>query len=216
VTAPDGCPGQFSLERRDVFRFALLGAYADAGEIHDPERGFNDLIHGLIVYHLTGHRLARAFESDPDVRFARGAAGPELWVEGCRLRWNKVGSDARQRIESSFPRSSQVAAFMAEANQQLSLWESDGEASEPANWILAHVGNPRDGLIRAYLAAPISSSGREVTGWARWIAIYDAAQPNVDLPEAPAPGLPEAVEIEAPEITLIDIPNIGDRISAGS
>jgi hypothetical protein len=203
------CPQQFTPDRREILRAALSGAYADAADVCDPDRGFNDLLHGLIVYHLTAFRLQRAFEDDPEVRFESIGLGPELHVDGLRLRWNKVGRSSAEHIGTSFPRASMAATAMAEGNQQLALWSEDTGAGDPVNWILAHVGNPRDGLIRAYLAAPISTDGREVTAWARWIPIYDAAQPFVDLPDAPAPGLPVPVEIELPEVSLLDELQLG-------
>jgi hypothetical protein len=203
------CPLQFAAERRDILRAALTGAYTDAAEVCDPERGFNDLLHGLIVYHLTAFRLQNAFQDDPDAWFVSAGLGPELHIGGLRLRWNKVGSSSAGQIATSFPRASMAAALMAEGNQQLALWSADPGDTEPVNWILAHVGNPREGLIRAYLAAPISADGREVTAWARWVPIYDAARPSVDLPDAPEPGLPVPVEIEPPEILLIDEPHLG-------
>lgn len=203
-------PDEFTQSRREAFRDALLGAYADAAEVYDPDRGFNDLLHGLIVYHLAGHRLQRAFEDDPDVRFESFGRGPELRIGQRRIRWNKVGRSSGEQIGSLFPRGSLVAAAMAEDNQQLLLWGEDRSEIDPSNWFLAHIGNPRDGLIRLYLAAPISADGREVTGWASWIPIYDAAQPLADFPEAPAPGLPEPVTFGPLEVSLIDEPHMGD------
>ena len=203
------CPTQLDASRRAVLREALLAAYSEAAEVCDPERGYNDLLHGLIVYHLTGFRLQRGFEDDPGVNYEFSGAGPELSIDGLRLRWNKVGRSASEQIAASFPRPSLAGALMAEANQQLGLWADEFDATEPVNWILAHIGNPRDGLIRAYLAAPLRSDGRAITGWASWVAIYDAAQPQIDLPEAPAPGLPEPVEIEPVEISLIEETQLG-------
>jgi hypothetical protein len=208
-------PTQFSAERRELFRRALIGAYEDAAEVCDPERGFNDLLHGLIVYHLTGFRLQRLVADVPGVQFEHGSFGPELHIEGFRVRWNKVGRDSREGIENSFPRSSMAASYMAEANHQLTLWDPE-DGNEPTNWILAHFGNPRDGLVRAYLAAPIATNGREVVGWARWIPIYDAAQPMIDLPEAPMPGLPVAIAVAPAELSLIDLSAFDHATETGS
>lgn len=212
---PDTCPPAFTRWRRDVFRDSLVGAYADAAEVYDPERGFNDLLHGLIVYHLAGHRLRRAFEEDAEVQFESRGRGPELRIEHLRVRWNKVGRSSDDHIATSFPRGSLAAAAMAEGNHQLLLWGDEPGDANPVNWVLAHFGNPRDGLIRIYLAAPISTDGRDVTAWSQWISIYDAAQPLVDFPDAPAPGLPEAVEVGPIEISLLDDAAMGAISTTG-
>lgn len=204
----DRCPTQFTAERREILRTALLAAYADADEVCDPDRGFNDLLHGQIVYHLIGFRLQRAFEDDSEVRYSSHGLGPEIHVGPLRLRWNKVGRSSSERIDSSFPRASRVASNMAEANQQLLLWSGSEDGVELTSWILAHIGNPRDGLIRAYLAAPVDNSGIEVTAWSQWVAMYDASQPQIDLPEAPAPGLPVAAEIGPIDVSLLEEPHL--------
>jgi hypothetical protein len=207
-------PSAFSCDRRSVFREAVLAAYEDAREVYDPDRGFNEQVFGFTVYHLIAHQLARAFEFDPSAWMISTGQGPELHLDGLRIRWNKVGRSSTQPINSSFPRPSAVSAAMGEGNKQLLLWSEATDTSEPPNWFLAHIGNPRDGLIRLNLAAPIGSEGREVVAWDRWISIYDSSQPLVDLPEAPAPGLPIAVPNGPLEIKLLDEPLAGEAIGS--
>lgn len=199
-----GCPDAFTEARLDLFRSALLAAYEEAAATYDPDRGFDAQLHGQIVYHVASNRLERGFEDDPTAQFVSAGRGPELWIDGHCVRWNKVGGNAIESIATAFPRGSAAAAAMARANQQLSLWAGQGLELEPTNWVLAHVGNPRLGLLRLYLAAPIDTDGRSVTGWARWFAIYDAEQPLVDFPTAPAPGLPEEDAYGALQVSLID------------
>lgn len=123
-----------------------------------------------------------------------------------RLRWNKVGRGADgESIRGSFPRGSRVAAFMAEQNQMRlfddASFDHDGF---PTNWIIAHLGNPLDHLVAIYLASPIETNGRSVTGWRDIVPIWSADDPEVEFPAAPRPGLPEPVEIGELDLELRD------------
>lgn len=185
---------------------AIRSAYDEADEVYAPDRGRGDHLHGLAVYHVASFLLRARFEEFPGVRFVSRGQGPELWVGPYRLRWNKVGRGADgQSIRGSFPRGSRTAAFMAEQNQLRLFDETSFEVNGfPQNWVIAHMGNPIDHLVAIYLATPIESDGRSVTGWRDIVPIWSAADPDAEFPTAPLPGLPEPVDLPDLELELRD------------
>ena len=200
------CPEEFRGPVRAGIIAAIRGAYDEADEIFAPDRGRGDHLHGLAVYHVASFNLRNRFDDFSGVQFVSRGEGPELRVGPYRLRWNKVGRGVDgQSIRGSFPRGSRAAAVMAEQNQ-LQLF--DEAAFEPRgfalNWVIAHMGNPIDHLVAIYLASPIETDGRSVTGWRDIVPIWSAADPDVEFPTAPAPGLPESVELGELDIELRD------------
>jgi hypothetical protein len=200
------CPEEFRGPVRAGIIRAIQGAYDEADETYAPDRGRGDHLHGLTVYHVASFNLRREFEGFPGVTFKSHGKGPELAVGAYQLRWNKVGRGGDgESIRGSFPRGSRAAAFMAEQNQMRlfddASFDHDGF---PTNWIIAHLGNPLDHLVAIYLASPIETNGRSVTGWRDIVPIWSAADPEVEFPAAPRPGLPEPVEIGDLDLELRD------------
>lgn len=200
------CPEEFRGPVRAGIIRAVQGAYDEADEIYAPERGRGDHLHGLAVYHVASYNLRAEFDLFPGVRFLSHGKGPEMAVGPYRLRWNKVGRGGDgESIRGSFPRGSRAAAFMAEENQLRLFDDATFEHHGfPTNWIIAHLGNPLDHLVAIYLAAPIETNGRSVTGWRDIVPIWSAADPDVEFPAAPRPGLPEPVELEDLDLELRD------------
>ncbi len=200
------CPEEFRGPVRAGIVRAIRAAYDEAEEVYAPDRGRGDHLHGLAVYHVASFNMRNEFEGFPGARFESRGRGPELVLGPYRLRWNKVGrGNDGESIRGSFPRSSRAAAFMARENQlQLfdeAEFEHDGFAT---NWIIAHLGNPRDHLVAVYLASPIETNGDRVTGWREIIPVWSVADPEVEFPAAPRPGLPEPIELGDFEIALRD------------
>jgi hypothetical protein len=200
------CPEEFRGPVRAGIIRAFQGAYDEADETYAPDRGRGEHLHGLTVYHVASFNLRREFEGFPGVSFRSHGRGPEMSLGPYRLRWNKVGRGGDgDTIRGSFPRGSRVAAFMAEQNQMRMFddasFDHDGF---PSNWIIAHLGNPLDHLVAIYLASPIETDGRSVTGWRDIVPIWSAADPEVEFPAAPRPGLPEPAEIGDLDLELRD------------
>jgi len=205
------CPEEFRGPVRAGIIDAIRSAYDEADEVYAPDRGRGDHLHGLAVYHVASFNLRARFEDFAGARFVSRGEGPELWVGPYRLRWNKVGRGADgQSIRGSFPRSSRAAAFMAQENQlrlfDQATFEPEGFAQ---NWVIAHMGNPIDHLVAIYLASPIETNGRSVTGWRDIVPIWSAADPDVEFPTAPTPGLPEPVDLGDLDIELRDDEDAG-------
>ncbi len=194
-------------------RDVMIRAYELARDHYDPDIGVDGQIFAFAVYKIVSHLFQERVDLDlPGGAVVWNGRGRELVRGGRHIRWNKVGSSERDRIDESFPSRSRSAAVMADANvEQLTLGLRDGE---PANWILAHVGNPVDGLRALYLAAPIEVRGSQVVGWARWLAIYDVERPDEMLPGAmPVPGSIEPMPAELPDFDLRVRPDEGSAAS---
>ncbi len=200
------CPEEFRGPVRAGIIRAIRGAYDEADEVYAPERGRGDHLHGLAVYHVATFNLRAEFEEFPGVAYVSRGQGPELRIGPHRLRWNKVGRGGDgDSIRGAFPRGSRAASLMAEENQLRLFDDSAFERNGfPTNWIIAHLGNPLDHLVAIYFASPIETNGRSVTGWRDIIPIWSAADPEVEFPSAPMPGLPEAVELGDMDIELRD------------
>jgi hypothetical protein len=198
------CPEELRGPVRAGIIDAIRAAYDEADEVYAPERGRGDHLHGLAVYHVATFNLRARFDGFPRAHFVSRGEGPELWIGPYRLRWNKVGRGGDgESIRGSFPRGSRAAALMARQNQ-LCLFDESAfdENGFPSNWIIAHLGNPIDHLVAIYLASPIETDGRSVTGWRDIVPIWSAADPWAEFPVAPLPGLPEPVEIDEVSVAL--------------
>lgn len=201
------CPPEFTAEIRRRMIAAIQTAYAEADERYAPDRGVGDRAYGIIVYDVLTFRLMHDVASLPDVAFRWTADGPSLSLGALRARWNKVGRGrAGDSMRASFPRPSRSSAEMAIENQQLTLWAlANGEAAaELANWVICHMGNPRDGLRAVYLAAPIESDGERITGWREIVPIWSADDLESEFPAAPPIGLPEPDALPEFDLSLVD------------
>lgn len=201
------CPAEFTPDVRRRIIEAARAAYAEADERYAPDLGVGDRSYGMIAYEVLTYRLRQDVASDPSVAFEWHGDGPCLRIGALRVRWNKVGrGGAGETIATSFPRPSGAAAQMALDNQQMTLWSEDPgrDRGLPSNWIICHMGNPRDGLRAVYLAAPIHADGERITGWKATIPIWSADDPLAEFPMAPEIGLPEVSPLPDLEIALID------------
>lgn len=199
------CPPEFTSTLRTRITTALQAAYAEADNVYLPDRGLGDRVHAIAVYDVLCMLLERDVAGLPGVSFESRGQGPQLRIGDLRVRWNKVGrGEAGQTIDGSFPRGSRAAVFMALENQQMTIWsDASNDDFRPLNWIICHLGNPRDGLRAIYLAAPIEADGDRVTGWRSTVAIWSADDPAAEFPVAPPVGLPEPAPLPELEIALL-------------
>lgn len=200
------CPPEFTFAIRRQIVAAFRAAYAEADALYLPDRGVGDRVHAITVYDVATWHFERDLAEMDGVAFVSRGSGPELRVGDLRVRWNKVGrGEPGHSIGASFPRASRTAAEMAAANRQLTLW-SNADGVRPLNWIICHLGNPRDGLRAIYLAAPIEVDGERIVGWRSATPIWNADDPAAEFPAAPPLGLPESVRLPDLEISLLDEP----------
>lgn len=198
------CPPEFTADLRARVVAAIQKAYGEADAVYAPDRGLGDRVHAIAVYDVLCMLFEQELATLPAVSYESRGQGPILRIGDLRVRWNKVGrGETGQTIATSFPRGSRAAVMMALENQQMTLW-GDVDGVRPLNWIICHLGNPRDGLRAVYLAAPIEADGERVTGWRSAVAIWSADDPTAEFPEAPPVGLPEAAPLPELEIALLD------------
>ena len=195
-------PARFDRDFRDALRAEAREAYALVGtHYYRPDHGADALIFGLMIFKNLDRRFAARFTNGSAFAYTPTIRGPELRDGTLRVRWKKVGDS--HSAPDDVERPSDVMIEMAEANlsPQLSL----GLDAEPLrNWVIAHAGTPRDGLLTMHLAAPeMASNGKRVVAWRESIAIYSALDPAADFPEIAAPALPEAVELPELEVTFL-------------
>jgi hypothetical protein len=193
-------PAEFDTEFVSAVRGVMIHAYNLARDHYDPDIGVDGQIFSFAVYKIAARLFEREFADWPGTDVVWNGRGREIVRGGKRLRWNKIGTSARDEIRYSFPSRSRSAHIMAEQNlEQLNFGFSEGD---PDNWIIAHAGNPADGLQALYLAAPIEASNGRVSGWLGWLSIYDADHPNDAQPVLPTPGPIEPTPVDLPEFDL--------------
>ena len=198
------CPPEFTPELRAALIDGLRAAYDKANDTYAPEEGVRDRVHGITVFDVATFRFERDLQRFAAVSFESHGSGPELRVGGLRVRWNKVGQTNGQAIDQSFPRPSRASAEMALGNQQLPLWADEIDLRRPVNWFVCHVGNPIDGLLAVYLAAPLNADGERITAWQTVVPIWSAHEPDTEFPVLPPPGPPEPPPLPAWDISLVD------------
>jgi hypothetical protein len=179
-------PREFDERFIGTVRRVMRRAYLLARDHYDPDNGVDGQIFAFAVYKIAARHFDNEIAEVPGAAVVWNSRGREIRIGEKHLRWNKVGHSERDNIETSFPSRSRSAAIAADFNvEQLALGLVD---SDPTHWIIAHTGNAIEGLRTLYLAAPIESRNGQVTGWLRWIAIYDGQQPDEPYPALPEPG----------------------------
>lgn len=165
---------------------ALRRTYAECCLRFDRAVGFDNQTFGQMAYKSSWFHLEQFFKSDAGVHVVRADGSFELDIEGVRVHPFKVGHMDGD-IYDRFPSNEEVFAFMAEQNiVQMGLLPE-----APASWfVLAHAGNPIDGLKAVYLAAP--------GGPQSWASVV-----RIDEPVVGRETLPEPVTVELPELQVI-------------
>lgn len=182
----------------------VRGGYAAAGRHHVEDDGCNGFTYGTILYHFLRHRLIQLAETEGQVEIAPCDHELEfrLQIGPFRIACHRVGTSADDPIEASFPSSHGAAGKLAIENAiQLSLGLPIEDAV-PENLVLAHMGNPGDGLQALYLAAPIAShDGGRISSWGftrrLWIVDEETRRP-------PVADLPKPATIPEPVVRLRD------------
>lgn len=201
--ADERLPQGLTDPRLDAFVEALAITYAECQARFDRSIGFDSQTFGQMVYKSSWFHLDQVAAADDGIAVVRDASGFELDIEGVRLHPFKVGhrtNDIYDRLPSN------ELAFEVMANQnlyQLSLLPE----IEPRMLVLAHVGNPDDGLCAVYVAAPIIRA-EGVKDWAFVVRIDHFG-------DAADAGIPQPVDIEPPELTILP-DDVGDEESSGS
>jgi hypothetical protein len=192
-------------------------AYDIVQERHDEDLGYNAHTFGHDVYHIgrhqlglccekSGGKLARVEELKAIFRFQGGEY---------TLGFYKVGRSAETNIWEAFP-TSDNGTMSVNTEGQLVLLGLEAEVMDRVDdlryVVVAHLGNPRDGLCAVYLCIPVRAENGKITGWGYAECIYKAQQGNRSIrPTAPAMPPPEhQISPVAPE----EVPE-GDVVVTG-
>jgi hypothetical protein len=201
----------FSAEVRDGFTGSLRRAYDTAAELHDPTRGSNEVTFGVGLYNFAvfqlgqlAKELSSALTIVEKVPFRIQAAGT------FRLGCHRVGRGASDDIWSSFPDN---AAAAAELIEQAYL-PGSGFAPDLAvpdtgtarRLVLAHMGNPEDGLCAVYLCVPTREENGRIRAWGFAELLWSAAgadavaaSPDITTPEEVIEPVPLVKKKQKPE-----------------
>lgn len=189
---------------RDVIRFHTGEAYRFSAErIWSPADGMGALMFSLGVYFNVTERFSRVFDGTGPIIFKRTMRQAELrGTDGMRVRWNKTRTGGGTLDDVTRPSETLIELAIENLVSQLSLGLA---ADKPAHWIIAHSGNPVDGLLTMHLASPVTSNdNRRIVAWSEVVPIFDARHPDLDFPEIEAPGLPEPAELPGLDLRFRD------------
>lgn len=163
--------------REDLIN-GLETAYNDAGFRYDRGVGSNGSTFGMDVYHFAVFQVARKVrESEtgdvvhvsPSFRFE---FGPILL--GC----HRVGAYASDSIECCFPTSEYAGKTLS---SQLDLFEHHGvDETTQIGAVLAHRGNPEEGLLSVDICVPGSVVDSKIASWAAVLPLWTAGQETVE------------------------------------
>lgn len=156
----------FTTSTKELLVTAVVEAYRTAEEHYDTSRGSNTRTFGFGLYNYNVHELCRAANASAGtVMILRRYPSFRLQVDAYEIACYKVGTSCSQDIWSSFPGNQGAAPALV--REQPSLFpEFEPSMESPGKLVLAHLGNPEDGLEALYLCAPTETDGRRITGWA--------------------------------------------------
>ncbi|MGE0789763.1 MAG: hypothetical protein AB7S26_29085 [Sandaracinaceae bacterium] len=206
ATPPDGFDDAFGAEVIDLIKEAFDLAYDDASEDYDPDGKGSDLfLFGSSIFTFARHQLIRLIEErGSELGMGVITKRPHFVFRVGRFRasFYRVGERASESIATSLPRNRRGAPNMVDP--QLVL---PGEEFEPKprdvrdarNLIIAHHGNPDDGLQAVHACVGIRNEDEStVREWAFARAIWVADDCVVPAPPA-TPHVPEE-NVEEPVV----------------
>ena len=130
---------------------ALMQAYSDAVEGHRPECGSNPLTFGVNVYSFACKRLGGLADSEDETSVMIQSKNPSfrIRVGTAEIGCHKVGNNAEQDIWSSFPGNRGGIRTLVEEQQSFAFIKP--EEVQGRKFVLAHMGNPEDGLCAVFV-----------------------------------------------------------------
>jgi hypothetical protein len=182
-------PGAYE-KFRDVLIKSLERAYDVAAEAHGRDPGFDALTFGVMVWRLSWYHAeqglaAAGFTVDRPNNSLRAAVGT------FDVHLYRAGDTAQHDIDTDFGFLSGTPtkeAISTNNARQLALFEGDPSLAPRvtcSQLVLAHTGNPSDGLCAAWLGAPLVNG--DSVQWAWVTEIFSNAPPELDFLPPPPP-----------------------------
>jgi hypothetical protein len=209
---------QFTTDITDPLVRIYQRAYESNSECYDPLIGHDKMVFGLMIHKSAKHFISQlAFDHywlgivEFNPRFV-------FRIKDFLISTYRVGDSIAKDIANSFPSNHGGAAQLTQANQrQLSLSFMDNgvavaDDSSCKNLILAHMGNPNDGLCRLFLGVPSAlDEKQQISEWSSTFEIWalgdfgiaDVPRSN---PDSPVP--PNVERTSPPTLTLRRISEI--------
>ena len=142
---------------------ALRVGYEHAQEIHEPEYGSNQFTFGTNLWHFIVKELERIIPTaNGNIAIQRDGLLVRLCVRKFKIAVHKVGRHANDDIWHSFPYNDGAINEMVYQPYLTGLAPNLLEADR---LVLAHMGNPVDGLGAAYLCIPTRTENGRVVEW---------------------------------------------------
>lgn len=162
---------------------ALKRAYLTASELHDPERGSNETTFGFNLYQFAVHELRKAAgATNTPLRIISSGPIFRLAIGEFELACHRVGRNARQDIHSSLPNNDGAACTMVEQQLWLAGMAEVFDLPKARKLVIAHLGNPDDGLGAIYLCIAGRADGERITSWAYTHQIWHADSEDAIAP----------------------------------
>jgi hypothetical protein len=127
----------------------------------DEVPGFNNVLEGLSLYWLPGHSLPE-YTGDMGLKRLDDATALLYQINGVVFSCQRVAHTVND-IRHAFPQSYKACAQYHRGQAQFEFME--GQLSESLPLVLAHMGNPRDGLLAVYLCRPSWVEDGNVCAW---------------------------------------------------
>lgn len=198
------------------FVSALRRAYNTTCEHHVPELGSDETTFGFNLYAHAVHELGLEAKQHPHTLVVASKKPLfRLSASEYTLACHRVGRSEKQDIRSSFPQNDGAAPAMVEEQLWLSGagFKPEINVKKARNLILAHLGNPDEGLRAVYLCIPDKTDKGRISSWAFTYPIWRADDETGAVRQNDNAGLPPEVKVDAP--TVVRKPK-RDRDEAGS
>lgn len=141
----------FPMAFREEIVEGLRLAYSKACEEYDEAAGSGPETFGICVYHYALRRIADASHvAGVEVRTEKPVF--RLNADGFEVGCHRVGGSERDDISRKFPQNDNAASSLADP--QVLLPFCVREEPRKGGVVIAHLGNPEDGLCAVYLAVP--------------------------------------------------------------
>lgn len=206
---------------RDAFVEEIQFAYEAVGQHYQEDEGWDDQLVGFTLWKFVGHNLSERVTDEgrklglqvrDHANTFRLQAGPFI------IGTYRVFPEPLESLDRSFPNNANGAGQLARRNQRARSqhWLFDGSLpeEEPVRaLVLAHAGNPEDGLTALWLAEPTDEHDGRITDWGYSRPLWSVVKNVSDQPSEQV--LPTEERIRRPEAQLKEKASQQSSESAG-